>query len=134
MFKKNVKFDSYLYQLKNVKHRIAPSRSRMSSHTFMIEKGRHMRPQIERNNRTCFHCKDKIENESHFVISCPLYNAERESLFQICGENSLHFETMDDEQKFTFILSNECPSLTETLARFILNSFKKRDKALTQIL
>ena len=72
-----------------------------------------MRPQIERNNRKCFHCKGKIENESHFVISCPLYNAERESLFQICGENSLHFETMDDEQKFTFIMSNE----------FIFNSF-----------
>ena len=75
----------------------ATSRFRMSNHTLMIEKGRHMRPQIERNNRNCFHCKDNIENESHFVISCPLYNAERESLFQICGENSSHFETMDDE-------------------------------------
>ena len=93
-----------------------------------------MRPQIERNNRKCFHCKDKIENESHFVISCPLYNAERESLFQICGENSLHFETMDDEQKFIFIMSNECPSRTETLTRIIFNPFKKRDKALTRIL
>ena len=93
-----------------------------------------MRPQIERNNRKCFYCKDKIENESHFVIYCPLSNAKRESLFQVCGENSLHFETMDDEQKFTFIMPNECPSLTETLARFIFNSFKKRAKALTQIL
>ena len=131
MFKRNVKFESYLYQLKNVKHRIALSRFRMSSHTLMIEKGRHMRPQIERNNRKCFHCKCKIENESHFVISCLLYNAEHESLR---GENSLHFETIDDEQKFTFIMSNECPSLTETLARFIFNSFKKLDKAVTQIL
>ena len=99
----------------------------------MIEKGRHMRPQTERNNRKRFHCKDKIENESHFVISCPLYNAERESLFQMCRENSLPFETMDDEQKSSFIMSYECPSLTETLARFIFNSFKKRNKVLTQI-
>ena len=88
----------------------------MSNHTLMIEKGRHMRPQIECNNRKCFHCKGKIENESHFVISCLLYNTELKSLFQICGENSLHLETMDDEQKFTFIMSNECPLLTETLA------------------
>ena len=94
-------------------------RFRMSNHTLMVEMGRHMRPQIERNNRKCFHCKDKIENESHFVISCPLYNAERES-----GRRT----------EIYFIMSNECPSLTETLARFFFNSFKKRDKALTQIL
>ena len=75
-----------------------------------------MRPQIERNNRKCFHCKDKIENESHFVISCLLYNAEHESLFQICGENSLNFETMDDEQKFASIMSNECPITNRNLS------------------
>ena len=32
---------------------------------------------IERNNMKCFHCKGKIEKESHFVISCPLYNARK---------------------------------------------------------
>ena len=128
-FKSNVKFESYLHQLKNVKHRIALSRFRLSNHTLMIEKGRHMRPQIERNDRKCFHCKDQIENESHFVTTCPLYTLDREKLFQTCRENSVHFETLNVEQKFIFIMSNECPTVTETLARFIFNSLKVRDNA-----
>ena len=37
MFKRNVKFESYLYQVKNMKHRITLSRFRMSNHTLMTE-------------------------------------------------------------------------------------------------
>ena len=75
-------------------------------------------------------CNDKIENEYHFVTLCPLYIIERGKLFQIFPENSVHFDTLNDEQKFIFVMSNECPVVTETLARFIFNSFKVRDKHL----
>lgn len=126
-FKNNIKFESYLLQVKNVKHRITMSRFRLSNHTLMIEKGRHMKPQIERNNRTCFHCKDTIENECHFVTVCPLYTLEREKLFQVCRENSIYFDTMNVEQKFVFIMSNEGPVVTQALASFLTNSFKTRE-------
>ena len=92
--------------------------------------GGHMRSQIEGNNRKCFHCKDKIENECPFVISCPLYSVERQD-YSKCAEKILRiFETLDDEQKFTFLMSNEneCPLVTEMSVQFIFNSFKICDK------
>ena len=47
-------------------------------------------------------------------------------LFHMCLENSSHFETLDDEQKFTLIIpnENECPLVTEMSVQFIFNSFK----------
>ena len=43
----------------------------------MIEKGRHMRPRIECNERKCFICKNDVEDEIHFLTKCPLYDNER---------------------------------------------------------
>ena len=38
----------------------------------MIEKGRHLKPKLERSARKCYVCKDEIEDEEHFLITCPL--------------------------------------------------------------
>ena len=59
---------------------------------------------------------DQIENESHFLTSCPLYGVESEKLFEACRENSVHFKILNDEQKFIFIMSNECPIVTKTFS------------------
>ena len=133
IFKNNIKLENYLCQIKNFKHRIALSRLRLSNHPLMIEKGRHMRPKIERNNRTCFHCKDKIENESHFLTSCPLYRLERELLYKTCQENSLNFVNLGDQEKFVFIMSNECPQVTEKLGQYVFNSLKTRETAIASL-
>ena len=128
-FKANVNFENYLYEVKSVKHRIALSRFRLSNHTLMIEKGRHMRPQIDRKDRKCGLCTNEIENEFHFVIVCPLYEKERVTLFQSCRENSKHFDNdLNEEQKFIFIMTNECPTVIGTLAKFVFKSFIIREK------
>ena len=49
---------------------------------------------IERNERKCFICKDKVEDEIHFVINCPLYTDERDILFQVCRQNCIHFDAL----------------------------------------
>ena len=127
--KANVKFENYLYEVKSVKHRIALSRFRLPNHTLVIEKGRHMRPQIDRNDRKCGLCTNEIENEFHFVIVCPIYEKERVTLFQSCRENSKHFDNaLNDEQKFIFIMTNECPTITRTFAKYVFNSFIIREK------
>ena len=46
----------------------------------MIEKGRHMRPRIERSVRKCFLCVNEIENEIHFITQCPLFAQERKKI------------------------------------------------------
>ena len=132
MFKKTIFPEKYLFYVTNSKHRIALSRFRLSSHS--LERGRHIRPRLERSERKCFFCKDEIEDEIHFLTKCPLYADERKALYESCRENSINFDVLETNiHMFVFILSNECPIITIKLARFIYNSFKARDKALTEI-
>ena len=75
----------------------------------MIDKGRYVRPRIERHERKCVICKDRIEDEIRSLNKCPLMayasplddDEERKTLLRSCRENSANF----DKQKFIFILS-----------------------------
>ena len=126
-FKFSINTEKYLISLKNKKERNTHSRFRHSNHELLIEKGRHMRPKIERNKRKCFSCRNDIEDELHFITKCPLYINEREILFQACRDSSIHFDSYtSDYQRFVFILSNEDPAVLRNLSKFISTSFEKR--------
>ena len=125
-YKNNIRIEAYLTKIKNVKHRKALTRLRLSCHPLMIEKGRHKKPPLERSNRTCPFCKSVIEDEIHFIITCPKYKNERIPLFRVCTENSNYFATMSNESKFIFIMSNEDANVTSKLGSFIFNCMKIR--------
>ena len=73
MFKSQPKYESYLSQVKNRKHRIALTKLRISDHKLMIEEGREKRPIIPREERKCPTCLHTVENEEHFITTCLLY-------------------------------------------------------------
>ena len=125
IFMTTIYLEKYLILVKNTKHRIALSRLRLSNHNLMIEKGRHVRPRMERNERKCFLCKDEIEDEKHFITKCPLYAQERTLLFQNCCQNSLHLDSLTTvEQQINFILMKESKGVTTKLTKFVYDSFK----------
>ena len=75
--KTEFKMESYLTQVTNTSHRRALNKHRLSDHKLEIESGRHIRPKINRENRTCKLCSkpDKqapIEDEVHFITRCVL--------------------------------------------------------------
>ena len=92
--------------MQNTKHKIALCRFRISSHELMIEKGKHSRPIIQRENRKCPYCTNDIENESHFITKCPLYNDDRKELYSEILKHSRLFNNLTNDQKFIFILTN----------------------------
>ena len=93
-----------------------------------------MRPRLERNDRKCFICNDKIENEIHFLTECPLYENERNSLFQACRENCVNFDLLNtNEQKFCFVMTNENPHVIKNLGKFIFQAFKVRQLKITPL-
>ena len=127
-YKTNIILESHLVQKINVKHKIALSRFRLSNHSLMIEKGRHMKPKIERNQRWCFVCKNEIEDGEHVLIICPLYNPQRKFLEKACLENCNRYMHLNKEQKFIYIMSNENEEIIRSLGSFIFNSLKLREK------
>ena len=69
--------------------RIATSRIRLSSHIFMIERGRWAK--VERQERLCTVC-NVVEDEYHCMIVCPRYANERRSRLSeiLCTSPSLY--------------------------------------------
>ena len=94
----------------------------------MIEKGRHMKPIIERNERKCLFCKTEIEDEEHFLVACPLYSPQRKVLEEICKQNCNGFYDLNNKQKFIFIMSNENENMLKVLGKFIYDSMSLREK------
>jgi hypothetical protein len=76
LFKTYFKFERYLEIIDIKKVRFYFSSFRTSSHSLLIEKGRHIG--LAREQRTCFYCNDQIENEYHFTLVCPFYKLLRE--------------------------------------------------------
>ena len=65
---------------------------RLSDHKVRIETGRHHKPSLPPELRTCFTCKDQVENEIHFIVECPLYAALREKYIIVSfSESTEHF-------------------------------------------
>ena len=104
--KSNIGLEAYLSSVKNAKHRKSLSRLRLSNHQLTIEKGRHHENPIPRTERLCKFC-EVVEDELHFIVSCDLFETERETLFEACRNSSALFEGMADEMKLIFILTNE---------------------------
>ena len=76
-FKYDFGFEPFLYMVKDPKYRIAIAKFRASSHTLEIERGRHTKPKTLVAERLCHLCR-VVEDEIHFLISCPLYHDEKD--------------------------------------------------------
>ena len=110
--------EEYLLHIPNIKHRQSLSRLRLSSHSLNIETGRHRK--AAREDRICTLCRNGIEDETHFLITCPCYKeirAKFPDLFSsICPE--------DDLSKALLLLKKENLNIT---AKFIHEALNHRD-------
>lgn len=128
LFKSDIGLEKYTWVVKNHRHRNALARLRLSAHQLMIEKGRHYRIPLERSERKCPSCLNCVEDECHFLVTCPLYNSAREKLLAevllIC--KSFH-DIPTEKQKFIYLLTQEDESLLSKLAAFVFKATKLRD-------
>ena len=80
-FKTEYCMENYLLDLPNLDHLTAVARLRMSAHRLAIETGRHVKPKICKEERICKNCDlEEVEDESHFLLKCPLYCQQRTTL------------------------------------------------------
>ena len=55
----------------------------------------------------CPICKQGVETEIHVLTQCHLYQPLRQVLFDKAKEIDANFDSMSDENKFIFLLSND---------------------------
>ena len=103
---KTVKFESYLTDIKNRKHRVTFTKYRLSDHCLMIEKGRHKWPLVPREERYCPFCTSTVESEIHFLTQCSAYK-DRTELFDFIEREVPNFVNLDNKSQFIFLMSQE---------------------------
>ena len=76
--KGNFEFEDYL-DLEDFEKRKTIAKFRCSTHSLEIERGRHHRPIIERQQRLCKKCNGgHVETEPHFLLECTKYDLLRQ--------------------------------------------------------
>ena len=103
-FKSSSKFEPYLDILSDFKVRSTLAKLRLSAHILLIETGRFSKNKKPRNERFCPYCKSlnisTVENEIHFVLTCPLYKKERKQLLDPVYENFPNIASLNQENIF----------------------------------
>ena len=121
LFKKEIGFERYLSDVKNVSIRIKVSKFRLSNHKLMIESGRHKG--INADDRFCPFCPTTVENEIHFLFFCPIYRIPREEFNNPITEVIHHFQALPGKQKFQLVMSH----MDQDLCKHISNCTEIRE-------
>ena len=77
----------------------------MWSCPLRIETGRYSALPV--SERTCSVCTLEVEDETHMLLKCLLYDAIRTELFNTISQINTDFTSYNDSEKFKFIMSNE---------------------------
>ena len=126
LFKFGFKMENHLSLIKNPAYRKAISKVRCSSHLLHIEKGRHTRPKTPIDQRLCHSC-NVIEDEIHFITQCPLFQSERNALYEKVRFIDPHFVNLSHSDKFIYLFRSPDPIILSHLGKYIHVSFLKRD-------
>ncbi len=114
-----------LYDLQR-SHRSALSIFRCGVAPLKIETGRFTNTPL--TERTCYVCKEDVEDEKHVLLHCPQYQSYRSQLLSKCNFMCPDFDNYNDDQKLGFILSS--PEMVFTAAKTCNYILSKRAKVL----
>ena len=104
---------------------------RSSSH--QLETGRHCIPKVPEHLRICKFCSDnEVENESHFLFSCNLYQNIRKKFFDDVSLKYPNFNTLNNSDKVLFLFNNIDRFICKKLGYFF-EAFQKENNAYDRI-
>jgi hypothetical protein len=95
--------EEYVKYINNRSERSILAQFRCGILPLELETGRYRN--IDVNNRFCFHCTNLVEDEIHFALVCPLYNAERQLLIDEIMLTYNIFGNLDQLNKLKVLLN-----------------------------
>ena len=118
-------YEKYLNNCSNDTRRCL-TKIRLSSHAFLVERGRWGRDRIDYIERKCTLC-DCVEDEFHCLLECPRFNEERKGCLPVCLKNK------PSMYSFVKFLSSENPSDCDRaaiLCKRVKYAYRKQKKIL----
>ena len=71
-----------------------------------------------------------MEDKFHFLIKCPLYNKERETVLNEIYKDNQNLLNLSDKQYFFWILTNDNSSILFKLCNFLVIGFGIRSRTI----
>ena len=125
-FKTEYCVETYLLDLPSLDHLTAVARLRMSAHKLAIETGRHVRHKICKEERICKNCDlAEVEDESHFLLKCPLYCQQRTILMMTILSYTI---SESEEELFIILMKSKETAVIKALGEYIHTAFKMREE------
>ena len=105
------------------------SRLRLSDHDLHVETGRYNKPKkTPFENRTCLHCRTTIEDQLHFMTTCPLYDKDRQELEAVYRRNHPDVTAKSNEHKYKLYIQPDSIAQTIATSKFIYNALNERKR------
>ena len=99
---------------------------RISSHSLMIERGRHFHPKIPADQRLCKLCSlDEVEDEFHFMVKCTSYADLRAELLSNISE-IYDISNMSDNDIFLLLMGFKDYDTSKLVIKFVKSAFESR--------
>ena len=86
---------------------------------------RHQFPKPPESEKLCPFCKNLVENEIHFLLTCPTFSTHREQLISIATNTIPSFETFSTEKKIQALMTEN--TIIKTTAKYIRIAFEVRE-------
>ena len=129
-FKTNYKFECYLDYIPDFRVRCSLAKLKLSAHNLQIEIGRFSKRKIPKDKRFCLYCKSKnfltVENESHFVLTCPLYKEQRRIVLEAIHKRFPTTASLNNLSMYKWLMTQEDYNTTKCLGMFCKKSFDIR--------
>ena len=114
-------------ELVNFEQRSAISKIRLSAHPLEIEKGRYTKTPVF--ERICKYCSSNaVEDESHFISSCPRNDDKRSTLFTEAAKIFSYFPSITDEERTILLLKSKNPQIIDEVGKFVFHCLQRRSQ------
>ena len=124
LFKTEIGREKYLDEIKNTSIRQTLTKFRLSNSLLNIEKLRHTTPITPKERRFCPFCPESVEDEQHFLITCPVYQAPRNSMLGVFLSDNPIFSQKTPKEKFLELMT---PENAPFAAKAVHNFFEIRN-------
>ena len=130
LIKDTIGRESYLDDIRNVHDRISLTKLRLSNHSLMIEKGRHLK--MDKNLRFCPFCPSAVEDEIHFLLKCKGLEYQKKIFLKTLSDKNLipNFQFWNDEEKFKILMTDSV--ILPHTANYITKIFHTREFLMSQ--
>ena len=131
LFKTDLGLEPYLLYIKSFEMRSKVTKFRLSNHKLRIETGR--RDKIPKQERFCPFCPTDVEDEYHFLFSCPSYQHLRQLYIDPLTSSLNGFETFPAITKIKYLMSATDFKMYNFLSdgmelrTFLISKYKNRD-------